>query len=66
MTESYDQHNGDAPPSFAKYILEKQSEYSLSDDELAYLAGSMFGAGSDTVCILAFRSDQTALITERC
>jgi cytochrome P450 len=28
--------------------LEKQKEFELSDDETAYLAGSMFGAGSDT------------------
>lgn len=31
------------------YLLEQQEESGLSDDELAYLAGSMFGAGSDTV-----------------
>lgn len=37
-----------AQPCFAKYLLERQHEYDLSDDELAYLAGSMFGAGSDT------------------
>lgn len=28
--------------------MERQSDYGLSNDELAYLAGSMFGAGSDT------------------
>ena len=31
------------------YLLERQEGMGLSDDELAYLAGSMFGAGSDTV-----------------
>ncbi|KIM47190.1 hypothetical protein M413DRAFT_440696 [Hebeloma cylindrosporum] len=36
------------PDSFGKYVLEKQREFELSDDETAYLAGSMFGAGSDT------------------
>lgn len=39
----------EAQPCFAKYLLERQQEFELSDDELAYLAGSMFGAGSDTV-----------------
>ena len=38
-----------AQPSFTTYLLEHQEEYGLSDDELAYLAGSMFGAGSDSV-----------------
>lgn len=38
-----------AAPSFTTYLLEHQAEYELSDDELAYLAGSMFGAGSDSV-----------------
>ncbi|CAL1703574.1 unnamed protein product [Somion occarium] len=37
-----------AQPSFATYLLENQGQYDLSNDELAYLAGSMFGAGSDT------------------
>ncbi|ETW82206.1 cytochrome P450 monooxygenase 106 [Heterobasidion irregulare TC 32-1] len=39
---------GKASPSFARYLLEEQQEIGLSDDELAYLAGSMFGAGSET------------------
>jgi len=38
----------EVPQSFGKYLLERQSELELSDDETAYLAGSMFGAGSDT------------------
>ncbi|KAK0470449.1 cytochrome P450 [Desarmillaria tabescens] len=38
----------DAQPSFAKYLIENQTMYGLSDNEAAYLAGSMFGAGSDT------------------
>ena len=36
------------PDSFGKYLIERQAELDLSDDQLAYLAGSMFGAGSDT------------------
>ena len=39
----------EARPCFAKYLIERQNEFELDDDELAYLAGSMFGAGSDTV-----------------
>ncbi|KXN81394.1 O-methylsterigmatocystin oxidoreductase [Leucoagaricus sp. SymC.cos] len=34
--------------SFGKYLIERQKELELSDDEASYLAGSMFGAGSDT------------------
>lgn len=43
------QKRGDALlPSFGKYLLERQAELELTDSETAYLAGSMFGAGSDT------------------
>ncbi|KAJ2933261.1 hypothetical protein H1R20_g3821, partial [Candolleomyces eurysporus] len=38
----------EVPQSFGKYLIERQAELELSDDETAYLAGSMFGAGSDT------------------
>jgi cytochrome P450 len=37
------------PESFGKYLLERQNELGLSDGQAAYLAGSMFGAGSDTI-----------------
>lgn len=40
---------GRAPESFARFLLEHQAEFELADDELAYVAGSMFGAGADTV-----------------
>ncbi|KAF5347626.1 hypothetical protein D9756_010668 [Leucocoprinus leucothites] len=36
------------PQSFGKYLIERQNELELSNDEASYLAGSMFGAGSDT------------------
>ncbi|KAG6875606.1 hypothetical protein C0993_008334, partial [Termitomyces sp. T159_Od127] len=36
------------PSSFAKYLIERQESLSVSDDETAYLAGALFGAGSDT------------------
>ncbi|KAI0933583.1 hypothetical protein AcV5_005691 [Taiwanofungus camphoratus] len=39
---------GEAQPSFTTYLLDNQQTLGLSDNELAYLVGSMFGAGSDT------------------
>lgn len=39
---------GETQSSFATYITSKQEEFGLSDDECAYLCGSIFGAGSDT------------------
>ncbi|KAI0956774.1 hypothetical protein AcW1_005373 [Taiwanofungus camphoratus] len=38
----------EAQPSFTTYLLDNQETLGLSDNELAYLVGSMFGAGSDT------------------
>ncbi|KAG1792730.1 cytochrome P450 [Suillus plorans] len=35
-------------PSFARFILEHQTQYQLEDKELGYLAGVIFGAGSAT------------------
>lgn len=49
----------DVAPCFATYITQKQQEFGLSDDEVAYLCGSIFGAGSDTsssaitICVMA-------------
>ncbi|KAG6327474.1 hypothetical protein ID866_11615 [Astraeus odoratus] len=42
---------GDAGPSFARYLLENRNTHKLSDEEMAYLAGSLFGAGSDTTAV---------------
>ncbi|CCM05043.1 uncharacterized protein FIBRA_07245 [Fibroporia radiculosa] len=39
---------GDAAPSFTAYMIENKEKLGLSEDELVYLAGSIFGAGSDT------------------
>lgn len=36
---------GEGIDCFARYIIGHQVEYQLSNDEAAYLAGSMFGAG---------------------
>jgi cytochrome P450 len=46
-------------PCFATYLMEHQTEYQLNDDDVAYLLGSVFAAGSDTtssalqICIMA-------------
>ncbi|KAK9898731.1 cytochrome P450 [Cystobasidium minutum MCA 4210] len=40
--------NGNATECFATYMTQNQAKYGLSDDEVAYLCGSIFGAGSDT------------------
>ncbi|EMD34422.1 hypothetical protein CERSUDRAFT_158908 [Gelatoporia subvermispora B] len=46
---------GEAPPSFGTYLLQGQAELGLTDNEAAYLAGSMFGAGShSTAATLGF------------
>ncbi|KAG2099601.1 cytochrome P450 [Suillus discolor] len=39
---------GTASPSFARFILEHQTQYQLEDKGLGYLAGEIFAAGSDT------------------
>ncbi|KAG1896365.1 cytochrome P450 [Suillus fuscotomentosus] len=39
---------GNTRPSFARFMLEHQKEYQLEDKDLAYIAGAMFTAGSDT------------------
>ena len=48
-----------APPSFGKYLVERQHELELEDNEAAYLAGSMFGAGSETVYFNLHRAPPT-------
>ena len=40
---------GTSPPCFAKHILEQQEKLGMSDLEVAYTAGSPFGAGVETV-----------------
>ncbi|KAF9241889.1 cytochrome P450 [Melanogaster broomeanus] len=41
----------EASPSFSKKLLENTGDHCLSYDEMAYLAGSQFSAGSDTTSI---------------
>lgn len=40
-----------AGPSFTRTLLENAEEHQLSKDEMSYLAGSLFGAGSDTTAV---------------
>ncbi|EIW78754.1 hypothetical protein CONPUDRAFT_128357 [Coniophora puteana RWD-64-598 SS2] len=39
---------GDETPCLVRHMLEHQAEFRIADEELAYVAGSMFGAGSET------------------
>lgn len=42
------QEQNKAGPSFSKTLLENTDQHRLSMDEMSYLAGTLFGAGSDT------------------
>ncbi|KAG1882710.1 cytochrome P450 [Suillus subluteus] len=41
------QNDEDIGPSFSKYILENGSLYDLTETEMAYFAGTFFGAGNE-------------------
>ncbi|KAG1856990.1 cytochrome P450 [Suillus subalutaceus] len=41
-----------ADSSFTCYLLDNHSSHKLSDEEITYLAGSLFGAGSDTNAVV--------------
>ncbi|KAG1743392.1 cytochrome P450 [Suillus lakei] len=43
--------NEEIGPSFAKYILENEHLYGLTEIEMAYLAGAFFGAGTETTAV---------------
>ncbi|KAG1782292.1 cytochrome P450 [Suillus placidus] len=45
------QSNVDIGPSFAKHILENEHLYGLTEIEMAYLAGTFFGAGTETTAM---------------
>ncbi|KAH9832506.1 cytochrome P450 [Rhodofomes roseus] len=56
---------GEAESCFAAHLLREQQNLQLSGDEVAYLAGAMFGAGSDTTASsLAIVSMAAALFPE--
>jgi cytochrome P450 len=56
---------GTARPSFARFILEHQKQYQLEDKELAYIAGGMFAAGSDTTaCAITIMMMAAAIHTD--
>ncbi|EIW80005.1 cytochrome P450 [Coniophora puteana RWD-64-598 SS2] len=38
-------------PSFTRYLLENPTAHGLDPDEMAYLAGSLYAAGSDTTAV---------------
>ncbi|KAH7923755.1 cytochrome P450 [Leucogyrophana mollusca] len=41
----------EASPSFVKTLIQHGSEHHLSNDEMSYLAGTLFGAGADTTAV---------------
>jgi hypothetical protein len=45
----YLQKSPDAGPSFGKFLLDRETDFGLSEAEMAFLAGGFFTAGSDTV-----------------
>lgn len=50
MAEVKDRNDkGTLPTCFAKHLLEEQENLGMSDLEIAYAAGSPFGAGVETV-----------------
>lgn len=45
---------GSLPNCFAKHLLDEQENLGMTDLEVAYTAGTPFGAGVETVCPLFF------------
>lgn len=45
------QSNVDVGPSFAKYMLEHDNLYNLTEIKKAFLGGALFGAGSDSTAV---------------
>ncbi|KAF9223306.1 cytochrome P450 [Gyrodon lividus] len=46
-----DMSRNEAGPSFGRTLLENIQDHRLSDDEMAYLAGGLFSAGTDTTAV---------------
>ncbi|KAH8917412.1 cytochrome P450 [Atractiella rhizophila] len=46
-----DVNEGCVEPSVIRWATERQKEYNISDDELAWLSGSLFHAGSDSTAV---------------
>ncbi|KIM50317.1 hypothetical protein SCLCIDRAFT_34419 [Scleroderma citrinum Foug A] len=56
---------GEARSSFAKYLLENKEKEGLNDNDLAYIAGLIFGAGTDaTASAITFITFAAALNPE--
>ncbi|KAG1850810.1 cytochrome P450 [Suillus subalutaceus] len=51
-----------ADPSFTKTLLEHAEDHQLATDEMAYLAGTLFGAGADTASLVQTTVGITAAI----
>ncbi|KAG2067027.1 cytochrome P450 [Suillus decipiens] len=45
------QSNEDIGPSFSKHMLENEHLYGLTENEMAYLSGSFFGAGTESTAV---------------
>ncbi|KAG2067030.1 cytochrome P450 [Suillus decipiens] len=45
------QRNEEIGPSFSRYILENQHQYGLTDIEMAFLAGVLYSAGTETTAM---------------
>lgn len=43
------QNDPESGPSFAKFLLARETDFGLDETEMAFLAGSMFSAGVHTV-----------------
>lgn len=56
---------GKVQPCFAKYLLEHQVQEQIGENQLAYLAGTMFGNGADsTAIVIGFMIMAAALYPE--
>lgn len=63
VQRQFDAHR--AEPCFATHLLANPDEYGLSYDEMAYLCGSYFGAGSDTSAAAISVALMAAAVTPR-
>ncbi|EIW77877.1 cytochrome P450 [Coniophora puteana RWD-64-598 SS2] len=65
-------NNGDPNPSFARHLLEHEEQYQLSRIDMAFLAGALFSAGSDTTATgicgillsLALHQEEQCMVSE--
>lgn len=48
VKEKMKSHDTKLQPCFATYLIDHREEFELDDDDISYLCGSIFSAGSDT------------------